>query len=290
MRSTGNAFACLTGVLLFLCGPLSKPAKATIITIESSPSGYCELFQPPTVGNVVTLYVSVRFTNGVTAAQFRIAPPSCTDYQIVSWASPNLILGDPTSGIQVAFGGCFWDAAPVMSIDVMRVGNISSGCCGLMLDAHPAAMSGMPEVVDCTTPQGNVTAVDRDCFWLAGDDKTCAFAETPSDPSPPDGATNVPVDVVLDATVYDPVACCPLLHGKWVNVYLGTNPDPPLVGLQVGVPYDPSMLSPGTKYYWRVSSHNTQAPTVVSPVWSFTTAATTPVRHSTWGAIKALYR
>jgi hypothetical protein len=55
--------------------------------------------------------------------------------------------------------------------------------------------------------------------------------------------------------------------------------------------YDPGSLFPTTTYYWKVSAwHLGPGGTTTTPVWSFTTEDAVPVKQSTWGAIKALYR
>ena len=55
--------------------------------------------------------------------------------------------------------------------------------------------------------------------------------------------------------------------------------------------FDPGALQPNTTYYWAVQLSSGLETGVRSPVWTFTTGAgTVPVRSTTWGAVKALYR
>lgn len=264
----------------------SSPARSATLRLDSSPTGGCSGLPP--VGDTFTAYVILGYNFGASATQFAIEMPPCAHYVITSWSVGGMLgIGDPVSGIFIAFGCTVGDVA-VLELTLTRVGEPTDDCCRARIVAHPDAITGEPEIVDCSFE--NVVPAEGGCLWLNGFDRTCAITQAPSDPSPPDGATDVPLDVVLNAQVYTPDFCCPPLFGDWVNVYLGTDADPPLVGLQAGVPFDPESLSPGTKYYWKLVYHNTQAPSVSSPVWSFTTTNATPARTSTWGAVKALYR
>lgn len=74
------------------------------------------------------------------------------------------------------------------------------------------------------------------------------------------------------------------------RIFFGTETSPPVVA-SVASPqvWDPGVLEPLTTYYWRVdvTAGSASAP---GPLWSFTTAETMAVQHSTWGAIKAQAR
>ena len=82
--------------------------------------------------------------------------------------------------------------------------------------------------------------------------------------------------------------------GLWAHlydIYFGTTPDPPLLianrelgPSQHSTDYRaftiPGTLQPGTRYYWRVVSKTMAHVEQVGPVWSFTTAGTTPAPNN----------
>lgn len=89
---------------------------------------------------------------------------------------------------------------------------------------------------------------------------------TPSNPNPPNGATNVPSPTVTlswsaasGATAYD--------------VYFGTTSNPPLIGRTASTSQVVA-TSPGVAYFWRVVAVGSGGQTASGPVWSFTTGNT----------------
>ena len=87
----------------------------------------------------------------------------------------------------------------------------------------------------------------------------------PVSPSPADGATAVPSDLVLS---WDSGG-----HTTSYDVYFGTNPVPAaseLRGTQAARTYFPGRLLAGTRYYWRVDATNGQG-TTTGDVWTFIT-------------------
>lgn len=99
---------------------------------------------------------------------------------------------------------------------------------------------------------------------------TRAANEPPDVPllaSPSNGAVMVPVNVTLDYSLYD-------FEGVVANadVYIGTDPNPPLVGDHVSADkYKPPVLAPSTLYYWRVVSRDAGGLETGGPTWTFTT-------------------
>ena len=73
----------------------------------------------------------------------------------------------------------------------------------------------------------------------------------------------------------------------FMNIYFGTNPDPPYLNSSTGGREWPlPLLQPETTYYWRIT-----AGTHTSPVWSFTTAGSTVgVAAKSWGQVRGFYR
>lgn len=265
------------------CPASSCGATIGLYTNESGTT--CEVQAPPLGGNL-DIHVIVKFTPGSTAAQFKFAFSGSTPYVIANWreAPGFLSIGSPESGLGVAFPGCLVGDFIVGTLSLQRVAEPTGECCSLRVVAHPQSLIGAVELYDCASMP---TAIPDHCLWIVGEDRACALAPPPSDPAPADGSADVPLDVILNASIHDPDFCCPLLFGEWTTLYFGTSSNPPIV--HELLPFDPD-LAPATTYYWQVVYHNTQAPSVASPVWSFTTASTTPATMSTWGAIKALYR
>jgi PKD repeat protein len=93
---------------------------------------------------------------------------------------------------------------------------------------------------------------------------------TPANPSPSDGATDVPIDAVLSWTGGDPDAEDTVTY----DVYFGTNTSPPQVaGNQLETTYDPGTRDYSTGYYWRIVATDEHDASNESEVWSFTTTA-----------------
>jgi len=88
--------------------------------------------------------------------------------------------------------------------------------------------------------------------------------------APDNGATGVPINPILDYWASD--------WETWVvnfDIYLGTDPDPPLVAQYVGGSYQPALLLPFTVYYWRAAPRDSDGGVTLGPVWTFRTASTT---------------
>jgi len=92
---------------------------------------------------------------------------------------------------------------------------------------------------------------------------------TPSNPSPSNGATGISVNVDLSWSGGDP-------NGDSVtyDVYFGTSGSPPkLVGNQTALIYDPGTLAYYTLYYWRIVAWDSHGASATGPLWSFRTAS-----------------
>jgi hypothetical protein len=95
--------------------------------------------------------------------------------------------------------------------------------------------------------------------------------EIPTLQAPADGATMLPVNVTLDYYSSD--------FEDWslvnFDVYLGTDPNPPLIADHVSDDkYNPAPLAPSTLYYWRLVVRDTGGAETSGPTWTFTTANT----------------
>ena len=95
---------------------------------------------------------------------------------------------------------------------------------------------------------------------------------TPSNPSPANGATNVNLDADLSWTCSDPDG-----DDLTYDVYFGDSSPPPLVSSgQSSTTYDPGTMSHGTTYYWRIKAWDEYGASTLGPIWSFTTEVNNP--------------
>ena len=91
---------------------------------------------------------------------------------------------------------------------------------------------------------------------------------TPSDPDPADGATNVYINEILRWTGGDPNPGDPVTY----DIYFGKSSPPPLVTEEVAQPaYDPGTMDLDTTYYWQIVTEDSQGLTTTGPIWHFTT-------------------
>jgi hypothetical protein len=225
------------------------------------------------------LYVVWQNAPSALGVQFKVnLPQSFTDNAIFAgFTSPFPSLGNPTTGVQVAFESCLTPPVLVMTLGFIATGDVD--CSVVQVVADPAAGTGHVVVVDCGL---NELAGSGGSVW--------AWTGTAAvvDRTPVDGATGVPTNVDLDwneSFCFEGYGDC--FSYDCEGVFLGTDPDPPYVG-DGWFGYDPGDLQPHTTYYWKVSPWYVPGPT---PVWSFTTGAgPVAAERSTWGGIKALYR
>ena len=96
-----------------------------------------------------------------------------------------------------------------------------------------------------------------------------AAPATPSNPTPADGALNVPTTTSLSWAA-DPEA-------RNFEVSLGTTNPPPVVGsANKSATFSPNTLQAGTTYYWRVVAKGTAGTSTTGPIWRFTTVGAPP--------------
>ena len=91
---------------------------------------------------------------------------------------------------------------------------------------------------------------------------------TPSNPDPEDGATDVSINEILRWDGGDPNSGDTVTY----DVYFGTSSPPPLEaeGIMQDA-YDPSTMNIETKYYWQIVAEDSMGLTSTGPIWSFTT-------------------
>jgi len=99
------------------------------------------------------------------------------------------------------------------------------------------------------------------------------YPSAPTNPYPPSGTIDIPVDAILSWDCTDPDGD-PLVY----DVYFGVNWPPPLVVYhQSGETYDPpGRLSYSTAYYWQIFVYDCFGGLENGPYWSFTTESQPP--------------
>jgi parallel beta-helix repeat protein len=90
----------------------------------------------------------------------------------------------------------------------------------------------------------------------------------PSNPSPPNNATAVPLNIDLSWSGGDPDVGDTVTY----DVYFGTSTSPLLVlDDQLGTTYDPGTLAYNTTCYWKIVATDSHGATTEGPLWDFTT-------------------
>ena len=90
----------------------------------------------------------------------------------------------------------------------------------------------------------------------------------PSDPDPPDGATDVPIVKILSWIGGDPNPGDTVLY----DVYFGNSSPPPMVAEDLSeTSYDPDTMDLDTTYYWQIVAEDSQGLSTSGDIWYFTT-------------------
>ncbi len=279
VASESRAFDCVTGT----------PAVSFSFAADGRS---CNM--PDTPG-VVTLTIQIAGIP-VQKVRFTLADPPIGTVIAESWSFPHT--GNRQTGIEVDFGGCTDGAITLGQLTIEIAPGEDIAC-------TPWEISGVCEAQDCEglwRPGQQVPG-----FHVGGDhpyacycsEHECMTGYPPYDLYPPDGATNVPLDVVLtwtdDNNWPDPIYM-PGPHGCYVYI----NSRPECVG---GGRYDvncgsfaPDFLEPGRTYYWSPTWWLCCATgcdlglSGTAPMHSFTTEGTLSATPATWGKVKSLYR
>jgi hypothetical protein len=270
---------------VLMASPTQVFPAATIGIYEDDAGSDCHLAGTP--GGFTDYYVvAVPFGDGLTGVQFAAPLPPCAGASYIGeTVVPGLFsIGNSQSGIAIALGACRTEPAVVLM--TIRVGFApgTATCCPWPVVADPSAPGGNVIATACHFVEIPATALTA---WL-NDDGSCEHP-APDNPSPANGAADVPLPVEPSWDEHRPNYCGDPMYTLDHNVYFGTEPDPPLAAQQQDPPYDPGSLQPNTTYYWRVEAF-TGLSQASSPVWSFTTPQPLAVEKTTWGAIKALFR
>jgi hypothetical protein len=95
---------------------------------------------------------------------------------------------------------------------------------------------------------------------------------TPSDPDPEDGDTDIIVETDISWECNDPDN-----DVLSYDIYFGDTSDPPLIASDVvGSTYTPGLLEFNTTYYWKIVANDPQGASTAGPTWDFTTRTNDP--------------
>ena len=94
---------------------------------------------------------------------------------------------------------------------------------------------------------------------------------TPTNPTPGDGATNQAINSTLNWTGGDPDTGDTVTYA----IYFGTSANPSKVASTTNTSYDPGTLSTSTTYSWYIIADDGRGSTTTGPLWRFTTGAAT---------------
>ena len=95
----------------------------------------------------------------------------------------------------------------------------------------------------------------------------------PSNPDPADDAIDVPLNAVLSWTGGDPDPDDTVTY----DVYFGTaTPPPQIASNESATTYNPGIMNPTTKYYWKIVAWDSFGASTSGPIWEFTTIMNNP--------------
>ena len=110
--------------------------------------------------------------------------------------------------------------------------------------------------------------------WTVVVSETNNPPNTPSNPDPLDGATNVDINTDLSWTGGDPDLGDIVTYDVYFEAYDST-PDILVSNDQSGTSYDPGTLGSNTHYYWQIVAKDNHGATTSGLVWDFTTGSQT---------------
>ncbi len=114
--------------------------------------------------------------------------------------------------------------------------------------------------------------VDETAGYRVGSNRA---PNTPSGPSPSNGATNVKIDPILTWVGTDP----DWFDDLYFDVYFekdDSTPDVLVSDDQTSTSYSPGTLEMESTYYWQIVVHDEYGLTVTGPIWHFTTRGNSP--------------
>jgi hypothetical protein len=141
-----RAVLLLTASMVFVCA--SAGAQTDKIGLYSD-AGYANCQLVDDGPGPASVYVVHHNTSGSLGSQFMIRENSGVLLTYLGHSSSfQLIIGDPQSGMAVAYESCVNSDILVTVINYFKSGS-SSACSSLQIVARPTAMSGSVESIDC---------------------------------------------------------------------------------------------------------------------------------------------
>jgi len=137
------------------------------------------------------VYVTHGYTPGATASQFRINAGGGFNCTFLGFASDFLTLGDPGTGIAVAYGACLPAPITILQIYYFCTG-VSETCSWLTVCPGLNSITGTIEVVDCG--QNKLVGTGGN-LWVNSDGYSCGCLVSSSDASPTSINCSAPVPV-----------------------------------------------------------------------------------------------
>ncbi len=262
-------FVAVPVMALLLClNPLAAAAQTSIGIYSSSSGTVCTLSDPGPV--LIEAYVVVRPGGaGSAGVQFAAPKPGCfsATYMGDVDAPEILKIGNSQTGISIALSGCRSAPMHVLTIQYFGSGGTPT-CCPYPIVNDPSVSDVLN--VDCLFNEEPATAI----VSYINPDATCECGgnsppNKPDQPNPVSGAVNVSVSTSLSWFASD-------IDNNLAefDVYLGTDPSPPLVATVTEMSYTPpAPLTELATHYWRVVARDTKGLETSSDPWVFTTRA-----------------
>jgi hypothetical protein len=274
--STGGAImrTVFAALALILVAPIAIHAQTGYIGIFSNNTGTnCNITDA--APGLLSVYVVHVNSTGATACQYKAAKPACMTATYLS--DTNLFgvtIGNSQTGVSIGYGGCRNGNIHLQTISYFASGT-TPACCSYPATCDPlgynACSGGLIDFVDCdfnpTLGTGAAGVINGNATCPCGALPGPGF---PHDPSPPDGATGLPLGVQLSWQCEHSLGL-PLTY----DVYLGTSPSPPRVATSHPTnTYSPNFLNYNTTYFWKITAKDSEGRTATGPVWDFTTSNT----------------
>ena len=258
----------------------TEPSPWAHLSITTNASQICVV---PLDLNIVTI-ISIGVEASLPMKKVSFSLPALPPSVLVLTESPLYVAsGDLENGIEFDLGGCVENPGVLMTLVVLASSQFD--CTPWLFGPGP---SGSIEVVDCDDQVRTGAGLYHEVHaGFEGFSCVCGFVERctglpPTNLFPADGATEVPLDVVMSWPAQP--------YTTFMNI--GTNPDctgQQFIGLGSQTSYAPDFLQPGTTYYWTLGASDGICG-VNSGVYSFTTEGSVATESVTWGAIKATYQ
>ncbi len=248
----------------------------------------------PSVAGRVTVTIVAA---GIPSQKVRFALPDPPIGTVVAESWVGIHSGDRETGIEVDLGGCTelgWGVT-IGQLDIEISPDEVIACTRWTFsssEAQDCAGLWRPGIHAQDFFVGGNTPYDCSCSM-----HSCMTGYPPYDLYPPNGATNVPLDVVLTWNDPNDWPEPPYFQGG-CYVYMNSRPECEGGGRWDGScdeSFAPNFLEPGRTYYW-YAAWWLPGPTGCnygfsgrSPLYSFTTEGTLPVTPTTWGRVKVMY-